>query len=595
MTFFKKSALFVSILALLIWSACGGSGGSPSGNPPPTPTTGTISGTVSGATTGTIACESISATIGTDGSYACKNVPAGNVTVTPTVSGFTVSPASQSVAVTAGATVTANFTATSNSPSCTLTSSWVSPPAVFASSFTNTMITPNVTAQCVGYHLIAVPAFSVASYNNQGNPIPLNSAGVVDVPTGDPIYNASFTPGVPAPALTFGGGWTTTLGFIIFAQEDATGAYVEPVVGGLRSYSLAEVYAKSLERRNSLENKPTRLSQTLKIKGVKADSSVPIDSAGTMSNYLELIIVDDSKQVPMTQVADGLYVGPNVIYSVQPHATNLNVAALTKKIYGVLPDTFNHFVVFNDRVDINPTPSYSAVIQNATGIGGNVYTSIFDDSAFFGSNGVLLGVINQSPLDYTCMACNHEFGHRRNFYMDNASLDLTGGSHIHMYVTADFVGLLGTNQYMVKQPDGDFVMASKPDGTYADFETRNLGLIEDSQVPTMTFAFGLTGNNMPGTVIPQSATTVVTMQKIVDLYGPLVPSADNSPKNFQTGYVVAADTLNLALAAAINMDASFEASSAPCNSSNSSAFNPCPFGSATKGHGTMNTTIPALK
>ncbi len=106
------------LFAAFALSACGG-GSTGSGGTTPPPSTYTISGTVSGAAGVAMALSGAatqSTTTGAGGAYTFTTLANGSYTVTPSLAGYTFSPASAAVSV-SGANVTAtNFTATAVVP-----------------------------------------------------------------------------------------------------------------------------------------------------------------------------------------------------------------------------------------------------------------------------------------------------------------------------------------------------------------------------------------------------------------------------------------------------------------------------------------------
>ena len=262
----------------------------------------------------------------------------------------------------------------------------------------------------------------------------------------------------------------------------------------------------------------------------------------------------------------------------------------------IYPDIFDEIVIISRKNNGGVDPSYTSVRWDVLGIG--LDNALFDNSAAYGSSGILHGVINESALDVLMLTFSHEFMHQFCCFLSNPSLDLTRGNGLHFLALAtDSGGLLGNNQYMVEQSSGDFVIVPRSEGKYSAWELNVAGLISDTQTPPVYAVLTPAVNEYIGSVIPRSATTLITIGNIRAIYGSRSPSYDVSQKRFQVLFVVLSETTAPpAVMALYNTAAKFYESGAPCEI-NRNVFPPlpCSFSAATNGNGTLETAVPLPK
>jgi hypothetical protein len=450
--------------------------------------------------------------------------------------------------------INANTTITLSATSNAYSLIWdkVSPGAVFDANYATTPINVEVGATGTGFHLVVAPTQPLSTGYND---IPLQDTHTTD--NGGEVYSATITPGVSAPALRYYRQMADTLGFIIFALD--------------------------------------------------ANNNV-LTSTGndTMNSYVEVGIVSSTLQLQpsqVTQPASGVFATPNSINIVQAYVNPLNIAGVTQAVYNIYPDVFDNFVVSNSRADSLASPAHFDTNTSVlgTGNGGSGGDSISPPSStdsVYGSNGLLKGVTQESPVDALQKAFLHEFGHNYAFNLNNSSLDFTRGNGAHqLALCSNPVGWLGGNQYMVQQKDGDFVVTEKPDGTYSDLELYLMGLEPASAVPNQYCVMKLQDPEQIGDTIPFSTTTSVAMTDIVGVYGTRSPSYATSQKSFRVLFVWLSENTPTAAELALHDDISAFYGSSVAGEINSSVFPPLPypFAAATKGNGTLVTTVPAHK
>lgn len=122
LTFSRFTVFAILVMSISLLSACGGGGGGTSTPPASSSISGKVNLVVSGTVSLTITQNGtvIASTTTSTGSYAFPNMPNGTYTVTPSLAGFTFSPASQTITVANGNVTVPDFTATAVSTSFTV-------------------------------------------------------------------------------------------------------------------------------------------------------------------------------------------------------------------------------------------------------------------------------------------------------------------------------------------------------------------------------------------------------------------------------------------------------------------------------------------
>ena len=207
----------------------------------------------------------------------------------------------------------------------------------------------------------------------------------------------------------------------------------------------------------------------------------------------------------------------------------------------------------------------------------------------------------------------HEFGHQWGFYLNKPELDLTydsfGGTQTAGYHTGTpttLIGLMGNNLFLEEQPNGDFQATYAFDkGQYhgrkfADFELYLMGLISSSSVQSQRFILDRSTAIQPFEIIARNKTSVVTIDDVIKVYGPRIPSVSDSQKSFRALFVSISETrMTAAEIAIINRTASYYSSTSVSGGTDTSGlvdvWPPRSFNSATSGLATLNTVVPAKK
>lgn len=242
--------------------------------------------------------------------------------------------------------------------------------------------------------------------------------------------------------------------------------------------------------------------------------------------------------------------------SVEDHHTPRR--EITKAFYTEHSDDFDFLVIFTD-FDFNmPEPDvaafYTGVRNDVQGIG----LDIRDNSAVYGSNGVLQGTIDmgfmddmvldpsEDGFDYTMGVLSHELYHRWGvhvrFIKDGTISDsLIGKDESHWSYLFDTRGSLQYGNTWQDNGDGTFTSLTNRK-YFSKLDLYLMGFAEKSEVDPMLLIEneGIDPATMPeeGVTINGEA-TYVTIEKIVEAEGERVPSYADSQKTFKIGYILA--------------------------------------------------------
>jgi hypothetical protein len=233
---------------------------------------------------------------------------------------------------------------------------------------------------------------------------------------------------------------------------------------------------------------------------------------------------------------------------------NIDRAALAQRYYELFPDDLDFFFISHDYANAGPSGSFALIRNDVVGTG----RPLVDNSAQFGSSGVLRGLVNTyygNAGDFGLL--NHELLHYWAAFLDPA-LDL-GASHWGAIVRPstgfgaggpnlvyDRLELVAGNDYLgIDYPDAT-------SGAFNDLELYLMGLIADSEVasPIETLVdpvFQSIGapvcDPICGASYQFSANGIaaVTMAEIIGAQGVRSPAFPISPQSFNGKLVVAYD------------------------------------------------------
>lgn len=222
----------------------------------------------------------------------------------------------------------------------------------------------------------------------------------------------------------------------------------------------------------------------------------------------------------------------------RPLIGRYNVEHAVRQLYEYFPDNYD-FTQIVFTLPTYPGNRYHSIVHNEVmGIG----LRLIDASVLFGSRGTLLG-INVYPIDTLFdageLAFSHETGHQWINYLDNARLQ--PGPHWPPSSMAS--GVMGFNLIGGIGGEFPFVVSEADEGharltprttpaTFTDFDLYLMGLLPPSEVRD---GLVLDAASCSNCTVPA---TRMTMQEVIALHGPRVPSHETSKKSFRVATVV---------------------------------------------------------
>ena len=258
------------------------------------------------------------------------------------------------------------------------------------------------------------------------------------------------------------------------------------------------------------------------------------------------------------EITSTITLSPNVV--VAPHLINIrsdshetqgflrflggNLSNLTNQVYDVLPDTFDFFVFFSthkiERLPRLSVPNFNAGVHlsarvNYTGTG----LFPFDNTAFFGSDGRLLGlnVLDAYERGIVSNNATHEIVHQWASFTDPL-LGLSDGTAHYTYRGS--VGSLVGGFLWIDNGDGTFTRDCTEGRNGAHhappLDKYMMGLIDGTEVAPLHVDLG-TGPICLGEDIIDHFSTV-TIEDIQSFHGVRTPGPADAQRDFALAFVV---------------------------------------------------------
>ncbi|MGD9161216.1 MAG: CARDB domain-containing protein, partial [Desulfobacteraceae bacterium] len=238
---------------------------------------------------------------------------------------------------------------------------------------------------------------------------------------------------------------------------------------------------------------------------------------------------------------------------------------IAKEFYTSHDDKYDFLVIFSNfdfqmpqyqiaGKDVVAAGFYQPVRNDVYGIGKD----IFDNSSYFGSNGVLQGTIDMGyienntsdPLDpdlaLTMRTLCHEIMHRWGAYVNyqktdgTISGDILGSADAHWSYLFDSKGsVMYGNRW---QDNGDGTFTSLPGYKYyGPLDLYLMGLIDKSEVPPM---FLIENPNIDPETLPDEGAIItgirhdISIDNIIAAEGERFPGPEESQKEFKIGFIL---------------------------------------------------------
>ncbi|MBI4474731.1 MAG: hypothetical protein HY646_18815, partial [Acidobacteria bacterium] len=205
-----------------------------------------------------------------------------------------------------------------------------------------------------------------------------------------------------------------------------------------------------------------------------------------------------------------------------------SIRAASQKFYQNFSDAYD-FLAFFSSVSARFSFFHQSAKNDVQGIG----SGIFNSTSVYGSAGKLQGVNYIGPI---LDVLPHEMMHQWGVFLD-PSLELDEGT-AHwgaVNIPGRLFGLgfnsNGNGTFTITRGVSPFVPAPTP---YPPMEQYLMGLIPPEDVPPVTVLRGIDPFSVSiGNVVTPTSTRTVTIQDVINIEGPRIPSSQNSPKAFR--------------------------------------------------------------
>jgi hypothetical protein len=241
--------------------------------------------------------------------------------------------------------------------------------------------------------------------------------------------------------------------------------------------------------------------------------------------------------------------------------SDLDLIAVSRRFLATHPDEFDHLIVFTDEPLLTTAFAYEVTVSNdITGLG----IPAFNHASEYGSSGRLQAMCNMDALskypddprrkfhreNNTLGILAHEVGHRwlafLKFRDENgqSSEALLGRDQAHwsFFVDSDASAVEGND--IVDHGDGSFSTRAAVE-RYSLLDQYAMGLVDQSQVPPFFYVQNPENVVPPKTAESSPAVGVtftgtrrdVTIDDVIAVMGPRIPSAADSPREFRQAFV----------------------------------------------------------
>jgi len=231
---------------------------------------------------------------------------------------------------------------------------------------------------------------------------------------------------------------------------------------------------------------------------------------------------------------------------------------VAQEYYKTHNDNLDFLVIFSTFDYAMPDPDTQGVYMSVRNDTLGINQTVFDNSAYYGSNSKLQGTIDMGnvstlavnpyseQLNQTLTVLSHEFVHRFGAYVryklpDNSlSTALLGKDNSHWSYLLDSQGSVMYGNGWNDNGDGTYTSTTIMN-SYNPLDLYLMGMIPKDQVPSMLLignsAIDKTQLPFLGVTVSGTASTV-SINDIVAAEGERVPNVSTSQKQFNVGYIL---------------------------------------------------------
>jgi hypothetical protein len=281
-------------------------------------------------------------------------------------------------------------------------------------------------------------------------------------------------------------------------------------------------------------------------------SAATVDNTFTTPDFIAATVADIGNSAVIEVAGDFDTTNPDSSINSAPRQK------VAQEYYKTHSDNLDFLVIFSTFDYAMPDPDTQGVYMSVRNDTLGINQTVFDNSAYYGSNSKLQGTIDMGNvstlavnpyselLNQTLTVLSHEFVHRFGAYVryklpDNSlSTALLGKDNSHWSYLLDSQGSVMYGNGWNDNGDGTYTSATIMN-SYSPLDLCLMGMIPKDQVPPIL----LIGNpaidktQLPFLGVTVSGTTsTVSINDIVAAEGERVPNVSTSQKQFNVGYVL---------------------------------------------------------
>jgi Glucodextranase, domain B len=281
-------------------------------------------------------------------------------------------------------------------------------------------------------------------------------------------------------------------------------------------------------------------------------SAATVDNTFTTPDFIAATVADIGNSAVIEVAGDFDTTNPDSSINSAPRQK------VAQEYYKTHNDNLDFLVIFSTFDYAMPDQDTQGVYMSVRNDTLGINQTVFDNSAYYGSNSKLQGTIDMGnvstlavnpygeQLNQTLTVLSHEFAHRFGAYVryklpDNSiSTGLLGKDNSHWSYLLDSQGSVMYGNGWNDNGNGTFTSTTIMN-SYSPLDLYLMGMIPKDQVPPMLL---IDNQNINKTQLPFLGATVsgtastVSINDIVAAEGERVPNVSTSQKQFNVGYIL---------------------------------------------------------